>query len=71
MGDEVGWVVGADGKPKVGSSKHLTGKIGCPLKCTNSHSSLVRPIQSPQQFDTKCSLIKAPQWHRALHSGLS
>ena len=45
----VGWVVGAGGEPKAGFSIHLTGKaaIVCPLKCTNSHSSLVRPIRSP------------------------
>ena len=49
-----GWVggrrvVGVGGELKVGSSMHLTGKaaILCPLKCTNSHSSLVRLIRSP------------------------
>ena len=42
----VGWlVVVAGGEPKASSSMHLTGKaaIVCPLNCTNSHSSLVRP----------------------------
>ena len=45
----VGWVVGASGEPKMGSSIHLNGKavIVCPFKCTNSHTSLVRLIQSP------------------------
>ena len=47
-GRAVGWVVGAGGELKAGSSIHLTGKatIVCSLKCANSHSSLVRPIQS-------------------------
>ena len=41
-------MVGAVGEPRAGSSIHLTEKavIVCPLKCTNSHSSFVRPIQS-------------------------
>ena len=73
-GRGVGWAMGAGGEPKAGPSTHLNRKaaIVCSLKCTDSQSSLVRPTRSlTAVFDTKCSLISAPQWHRTLQSGLS
>ena len=40
------WAVGTDGEPKAGSSIHLNRKtaIVYSLKCTDSHSLLVRLI---------------------------
>ena len=40
--------VGAGGEPKMGSSIYLNRKAAnvCSLKCTDSHSSLVRLIRS-------------------------
>ena len=40
--------MGASREPKVGSSMHLNkiAAIMCSLKCTESHGSLVWPVQS-------------------------
>ena len=52
MGGREGGGVGGEpkvsGEPKVGSSIHLNRKVAivCSLKCTDSHSSPARPVQS-------------------------
>ena len=67
--------VGADGEPKAGSSIHLIGKaaIVCPLKCTNSHSSLVRPIRViGSSLTSSVALLVHPRGTaHSIYSGLS
>ena len=72
----MGWVLGVGGKPKAGYTIHWNGKLGTELLCLqqSKETATVHVLgqdDHEQQFDTPCSLISAPQWHRIPHSGPS